>query len=294
MEERSILKAKTQVKLGLGMLFLLIYPYCFGIHVNVLDDHEYTYSEYCSTPNNRMVCSGKSQSKLMRTIGVPLFMETYISLLFFSCGSGAWTSREQKHMSISMSCLISLKNGFGIWKKISETILHWFTCLSWTCRKFKGYACVFRTRPFDDILLDMGYSPATSHSITMFRLLFFCCRRTWVHHCWFPGWSGEAVLPTETYEKSVIRQHCSGWWFGCHEFYFPIYWVPNHPNWLSYFSEGWPNHQPVFVNSFNPEYVSIPAWLCLKMGYTKHPFPWPVGCVWSPISKQIQNRKAKL
>ena len=26
--------------------------------------------------------------------------------------------------------------------------------------------------------------------------------------------------------------------------YFPIYWVSNHPNWLSYFSEGWPNHQP--------------------------------------------------
>ena len=48
-----------------------------------------------------------------------------------------------------------------------------------------------------------------------------------------------------------------GWWFGCHVlfshilgtilvaiFYFPIFWVSNHPNWLSYFSEGWPNHQP--------------------------------------------------
>ena len=31
-----------------------------------------------------------------------------------------------------------------------------------------------------------------------------------------------------------------------HQFYFPIYWVSNHPNWLSYSSEGWPNHQPVF------------------------------------------------
>ena len=30
-------------------------------------------------------------------------------------------------------------------------------------------------------------------------------------------------------------------------FYFPIYWVANHPNWLSYFSEGWPNQQPVVV-----------------------------------------------
>ena len=36
----------------------------------------------------------------------------------------------------------------------------------------------------------------------------------------------------------------SGWWFGCH-FYFSIYWECHHPNWLSYFSEGWPNHQPV-------------------------------------------------
>ena len=30
-------------------------------------------------------------------------------------------------------------------------------------------------------------------------------------------------------------------------FYFPIYWVANHPNWLSYFSKGWPNHQPVYI-----------------------------------------------
>ena len=29
-----------------------------------------------------------------------------------------------------------------------------------------------------------------------------------------------------------------------HQFYFPIYWEFHHPNWLSYFSEGWPNHQP--------------------------------------------------
>ena len=28
---------------------------------------------------------------------------------------------------------------------------------------------------------------------------------------------------------------CMVWWFGCHEFYFPIYWVSNHPNWLIFF-----------------------------------------------------------
>ena len=30
-------------------------------------------------------------------------------------------------------------------------------------------------------------------------------------------------------------------------FYFPIYWECHHPNWLPYFSEGWPNHQPVLL-----------------------------------------------
>ena len=38
----------------------------------------------------------------------------------------------------------------------------------------------------------------------------------------------------------------TGWWFGCHQFYFPIYWESHHPNWRTHiFSEGWPNHQPV-------------------------------------------------
>ena len=36
----------------------------------------------------------------------------------------------------------------------------------------------------------------------------------------------------------------AGWWFCCHQFYFPILIGNNHPNGLSYFSEGWPNHQP--------------------------------------------------
>ena len=35
-------------------------------------------------------------------------------------------------------------------------------------------------------------------------------------------------------------------------FYVPIYWVANHPNWRSYFSEGWPNHQP--DGSFPPSW----------------------------------------
>ena len=38
----------------------------------------------------------------------------------------------------------------------------------------------------------------------------------------------------------------TGWWFGCHEFYFPINIGLRLSSQLtnSYFSEGWPNHQP--------------------------------------------------
>ena len=36
-----------------------------------------------------------------------------------------------------------------------------------------------------------------------------------------------------------------------HEFYFPIYWVANHPNWRSYFSEGWPwPTNQIFMEAF--------------------------------------------
>ena len=40
-----------------------------------------------------------------------------------------------------------------------------------------------------------------------------------------------------------------------HQFYFPIYWVANHPNWLSYFSEGWPNHQPAWDWTYHEKYT---------------------------------------
>ena len=43
----------------------------------------------------------------------------------------------------------------------------------------------------------------------------------------------------------------TGWWFGtC--FIFPSI-GNNHPNWRSYFSEGWPNHQPD-KNMMNPTF----------------------------------------
>ena len=32
----------------------------------------------------------------------------------------------------------------------------------------------------------------------------------------------------------IKRDIFSGWWFGCHEFYFPIYWECHHPNWRTH------------------------------------------------------------
>ena len=37
--------------------------------------------------------------------------------------------------------------------------------------------------------------------------------------------------------RSQLQIHWyPGWWFGCHQLYFPIYWECHHPNGLSYFS----------------------------------------------------------
>ena len=53
-------------------------------------------------------------------------------------------------------------------------------------------------------------------------------------------------MPTKRYKWNKETQLVGGL---VAMFYFPRYWVSNHPNWLSYFSEGWPNHQPVLVHS---------------------------------------------
>ena len=63
-------------------------------------------------------------------------------------------------------------------------------------------------------------------------------------------WLFESSCKVE--QSSWLRQIQTGWilwsmkiWLVVWNiFYFPIYWVSNHPNWLSYFLEGWPNHQP--------------------------------------------------
>ena len=50
------------------------------------------------------------------------------------------------------------------------------------------------------------------------------------------GWFLESRLCMNIKRKTVINM--TGWWFGCHFWHFPRNIGNNHPNWLSYFSEG--------------------------------------------------------
>ena len=59
---------------------------------------------------------------------------------------------------------------------------------------------------------------------------------------------GEPYVDEFTHVRVVSL---SGWWFGTF-FIFP-YIGNNHPKWLSYFSDGWPNHQPAILAYFQQE-----------------------------------------
>ena len=79
-----------------------------------------------------------------------------------------------------------------------------------------------------------------------------------VWNLWWPEkkrWRSESrsaplvqqTIKASSHRKSLWKSHKANYLVGGleHQFYFPIYWEFHHPNWLSYFSEGWPNHQPV-------------------------------------------------
>ena len=74
-------------------------------------------------------------------------------------------------------------------------------------------------------------------------------------------------------------------------FIFPIYWVANHPNWLSYFSEGWPNHQPDdvswFVGGFSDFPWDVPD-LCIAISRRCEHQP----CCFRGSAKPAAGRKA--
>ena len=75
---------------------------------------------------------------------------------------------------------------------------------------------------------------------------------TLVRHCPQNN-SMPRCLPADPELQIPARSgHFNNWLVVCNIFYFPIYWECHHPHWLSYSSEGWPNHQPdKFMYVFN-------------------------------------------
>ena len=86
----------------------------------------------------------------------------------------------------------------------------------------------------------------------------------WDLYCWWlPLWLVALHCSQEALPREDMAEVVPAWDSFQHLlvgglvaiFYFPIYWEFHHPNWLSYFSEGWPNHQPVyclFINQKGP------------------------------------------
>ena len=61
--------------------------------------------------------------------------------------------------------------------------------------------------------------------------------------CWLP--SVDLPIPSGTEARTeILMISLSGWWFGT---FLVLHISGNHPNWLSYFSEGQVNHQPSCV-----------------------------------------------
>ena len=80
----------------------------------------------------------------------------------------------------------------------------------------------------------------------------------WDYYNWPElGWLATVVLVADPFfiwgVTKTIRNHPKPlliiWLVVWNMFFSPIYWEFHHPNWLSYFSEGWLNHQPVMIGS---------------------------------------------
>ena len=94
----------------------------------------------------------------------------------------------------------------------------------------------------------------------------------------------------------------SGWWFGCHQFYFPIDWECHHPNWRTpIFQRGEKNHPPVIISYYI--YSSQPlllSWLfLLTNSYFSEGWPWPthqlfIGWLGVPVTLGPQAVRLKL
>ena len=171
--------------------------------------------------------------------------------------------------------------------------LHWQVLIlgglqnwrDWTVTNLMGSSqwhsseCLMKTLGFSSVLAHMN---SMDHIYNPFIADLFVGNPN-PHHIFLHTWVSfnKAQFLSLRAHKSLL---ISGWWF--ETFVFSIYWECHHPNWLSYFSEGWLNHQPVicFLHlsmkracvRIQPIPTSIPVfpegwkepiWIYLKIGH---------------------------
>ena len=133
-----------------------------------------------------------------------------------------------------------------------------------------------KTLGFSSVLAHMNSMDHITHSLQIYLSGILILTIFFAHMVFVQ----QQLLSLRAHKSLLI----SGWWF--ETCVFSIYWECHHPNWLSYFSEGWLNHQPVicflhlsmkracvriqpFPTSMPvfPEGWKEPVWIYLKMGY---------------------------
>ena len=89
---------------------------------------------------------------------------------------------------------------------------------------------------------------------------------------WGTGIMGESSPSGRKFSVKIVIYHWLVVW-NIH-FIFPFSWEFHHPNWLSYFSEGWLNHQPVLDCEGNLcpyfrghiSYRKLTSWIPINQG----------------------------
>ena len=147
---------------------------------------------------------------------------------------------------------------------------------------FVGAMSTYNWGELTHLLIKWDEPPSTPSS-DLFLDVFFPIR----HHHFFSPFPGSKV--DGKLGQSVFRP-LYFWLVVWNICYFPIYWVSNHPNWRSYFSEGWPNHQSDFYQkdeSWGPHIFPLPktaedsesAVTCVCFGQERLHRSWPVAVV---------------
>ena len=87
----------------------------------------------------------------------------------------------------------------------------------------------------------------------------------------------------------INHQTVAGWWFGTSILFSHDYWESHHPTWLSYFSEGWPNHQPgcLSIVIFSSLVGDVQGWDVALRPFAGPGLAWEVG-IGSSREKQGQ------